>query len=71
MFYLKSYLKSMDTDRDGQVNFEEFRYAIWELCLSMTEQELRDLFHTFDKSHTGKIEIRDFLEKVVGIMSFD
>ncbi|KAI9852335.1 MAG: hypothetical protein M1838_001040 [Thelocarpon superellum] len=48
---LHDVIKAVDTNRDGKIQYNEFRVFVGE-----TEKELRNLFNSIDRDHNGKLD---------------
>lgn len=52
----------VDRNRDGHVNFEEFKQLLDGLESGMTSEELKIGFHELDTNRDGLIDCREFIE---------
>jgi Ca2+-binding EF-hand superfamily protein len=59
----------MDDSGNGALNNEEFKKAMSECALSLTDSECTNLFKYFDKDNSGDIDFEEFLGGVRGAMS--
>lgn len=50
-------LKMLDVDRDGQLNIHEFRKAIKDHRIEVTDQEIDMVFSYFDREQIGLIDL--------------
>jgi hypothetical protein len=51
----------MDTDGQHTLNFEEFRNGVRKCGVVLENKEVRQLFDTIDKDHSGEIDYEEFL----------
>jgi len=51
-----------DSDRDGRVDFEEFKQLLEGLEAGMSDHDLRIGFHEVDTDRDGLIDCREFIE---------
>ena len=59
----------MDDDGSGTLNMEEFRKAMKECRLNLTERQLKHLFSYFDKDDSGDIAYDEFLVGIRGVLN--
>lgn len=59
----------MDDDNSGTLGMEEFRKAMKECRLNLTERQLKHLFSYFDKDDSGGIGYDEFLVGIRGILN--
>lgn len=59
----------MDDDRDGKLNYKEFSKALKDYRVSLTEEDISDLFKAIGNTSTKLISIEDFVEVFVGVMN--
>lgn len=59
---LKQDFARVDNDRDGRVDFAEFKQLLQGLDAEMSEQELRIGFREVDSDHDGLIDCREFID---------
>ena len=59
----------MDDDSSGSLNISEFKKAMNECALSLSEQEIAALFKYFDLDKSGSIDFEEFLGGVRGAMN--
>ena len=52
----------VDRDRDGRVDFNEFKELMLGLEAGMSEQEMRSGFYEVDTDHDGFIDQLEFLD---------
>ena len=57
---LKDDFVAADLDRDGYIEFEEFRSLMRDLEAGMTDEELRIGFREIDTDRDGSIDFREF-----------
>lgn len=50
-----------DTDKDGRIEFAEFRTLLEELEAGMSMEELRTGFREIDTDRDGRIDLREFV----------
>lgn len=58
---LQRKFKIMDDDGNGSLNLVEFKKAVRECGLSLTELQLSQLFQYFDKDRNGSVDFNEFL----------
>ncbi len=58
---LQRKFRIMDDDNSKTINLVEFKKAMKECSLSLTEQQLNSLFTTFDRDRNGSIDFDEFL----------
>ncbi len=58
---LQRKFRIMDDDGSKSINMVEFKKAMKECALNLTEQQLNSLFTTFDKDRNGSIDFDEFL----------
>lgn len=59
----------MDDDGSGTLDGEEFRKAMKECRLNLTERQLKHLFSYFDKNDSGDITYEEFLVGIRGVLN--
>lgn len=59
---LRREFKRVDRDRDGRVDFEEFKQLMLGLEAGMSEHEMHSGFHEIDTDRDGFIDQREFME---------
>uniref|UniRef100_A0A7S3PJB3 EF-hand domain-containing protein n=1 Tax=Aplanochytrium stocchinoi TaxID=215587 RepID=A0A7S3PJB3_9STRA len=62
-------LKRMDTSGDKALDRREFRDGFLALGLTLTSQDIEDLFAYFDKDKNGKISIEEFFVGLCGVLN--
>lgn len=50
-----------DADKDGRIDFAEFKGLLEELEAGMSTEELRTGFREIDTDHDGRIDLREFV----------
>ncbi|CAF2505285.1 unnamed protein product [Rotaria sp. Silwood2] len=56
---------AIDQDHSGRITFEEFRAAIKALRLGINnDDEIKQLFHQFDLTKNGQIDLSEFLQQL-------
>ncbi|XP_043715986.1 calcium-dependent protein kinase 1-like isoform X2 [Telopea speciosissima] len=58
---LKEMFKSMDTDNNGTITFEELKVGISKLGTKLSESEVRQLMETADVDRNGTIDYTEFI----------
>jgi Ca2+-binding EF-hand superfamily protein len=48
-------MDSIDTDKNGMINYNEFVACCLESSITQNEKYLKYVFENFDKDHSGKI----------------
>ena len=61
--------KIMDDDQSGMLDAQEFRKAMRECRLNLTERQLKHLFSYFDKDDSGGISYDEFLVGIRGVLN--
>ena len=61
--------KEFDTDNSGQLNWEEFCGALRKCGLTLTPQDIRQLFLQCDKDGNNEISLQEFIESIRGQFS--
>jgi Ca2+-binding EF-hand superfamily protein len=57
-------------DHSGRITLEEFRAAIKSLKLGIkSDEEIKHLFHQFDTTNNGQIDLNEFLQQLRPPMS--
>lgn len=56
--------RMMDEDRNGALNYAEFRHAMAQSQLELSGRDIQMLFEYFDVDHSGSIEFNEFLAGV-------
>lgn len=56
--------KIMDDDGSGALSMSEFKKAMREMQLDLTESDLRNLFEFFDSDRSGSIDFNEFIQGV-------
>ena len=59
---LKQEFARVDRDRNGRVNFDEFKQLMQGLDAEMSEEELRIGFHEVDADRDGLIDCQEFID---------
>jgi Ca2+-binding EF-hand superfamily protein len=57
---LKEDFREADTDKDGHIEFNEFKALLEDLEAGMSDEELRIGFHEIDSDRDGSIDFREF-----------
>jgi len=55
-------IRLFDADRDGQLNYREFRRMIHEMHVGISEVRIAELFHVFDSDDSGNIDEAEFVK---------
>ena len=55
-------MDSIDTDKNGMINYNEFVAACLENSIMQNEKYLKHVFQSFDKDKSGKISKKEFKE---------
>jgi calcium-dependent protein kinase len=67
---IKTFLETVDKNKDGSVSFEEFGNAFAEKFVrKFTPTELREAFDFFDKDHSGVLSL-DEIEEALKRLGF-
>lgn len=61
--------KIMDDDGSNSLSFAEFKKAMKELAMDLSDVELIMLFKRFDQAGTGAIQYNDFLKTITGALN--
>ncbi|KOO25000.1 phosphatidylinositol-4-phosphate 5-kinase [Chrysochromulina tobinii] len=64
---LTEHFFKLDSDGDGQLNFDEFRNGLG--TLGLDQSFVRILFNSFDKDGSGKIERNEFLASMAAMLN--
>jgi len=55
-----------DVDNDGQLSINEFRKAVRDYRIDVTDSEIGIIFNLFDPDETGKIDFMEFINALRG-----
>ena len=58
---LQRKFRSMDEDGSKTLNLMEFKKALKEMALKLTDMQMQQLFAYFDSDKSGTIDINEFL----------
>ena len=58
---MKALFAEFDKDRDGYIEMWEAKSALTS-CLSMTDDEVEQLFRLYDENSDGRLQYREFLK---------
>ncbi|CAJ1426071.1 unnamed protein product [Effrenium voratum] len=59
---LKAHFKLLDINKDETLSFDEIKELFIKLHADFSDNEYQELFSQMDKSHNGKIELREFID---------
>jgi len=60
---IKKAFDDFDYDQDGQISYDEFRVCLDRINLSLSENELRQLWRVVDTDNSGKISLDEFVAR--------
>src|SRR5437016_3831242 len=63
---LKRQFKIMDSDGSGALDFTEFKKALDDYKVGVSEEECQQLFAIFDRNRDDTINFEEFLSAIVG-----
>jgi len=66
---LKRQFKIMDADGSGALDIQEFKRALQDYKVGVTEVEAETLFQIFDKNRDGTIQFEEFMHALLGPMN--
>jgi Ca2+-binding EF-hand superfamily protein len=55
-----------DVDNDGLLNLSEFRKAVRDYRIDVTDAEISIIFNLFDPEETGAIDLLEFINSLRG-----
>lgn len=59
----------MDSDGSGRLDLREFKRALDDYRVGVSEEEAQTLFHIFDRNRDGTISFEEFIGTVIGDLS--
>jgi len=65
---LSNHFQQLDKNNTGSLNREDFKYALKNYGVILTEDELTAIFDAFDKNKSGSINFQEFLESIKGAL---
>ena len=58
-----------DVDNDGMLSLSEFRKAVRDYRIDVTDAEISIIFNLFDPEETGTIDLLEFINSLRGQMN--
>jgi len=69
VFGLRRLFRIMDDDNSNSLSFAEFKKAMQEMAMNLSESELVKLFKRFDYSNEGSISYSNFIRVITGSLN--
>lgn len=61
--------KIIDDDRSGNIDMQEFKKAVKDFRIELSDKEIQTVFQTFDRDGSGSIDYDEFVRGVRGAMN--
>ena len=58
---IEKIFEHFDKDGNGEITFDECRQGLSEIGMKLTEEELQQLFHSWDMDHSGAVNMQEFV----------
>lgn len=66
---MQKQFKIMDDDNSGNIDMQEFRKAVKDFRIDLTDNEIQLVFSAFDRDNSGSIDYDEFVRGVRGPMN--
>jgi Ca2+-binding EF-hand superfamily protein len=66
LFSLQRIFKTFDTSGNGLLEFKEFKTAVKDFKLDLSDEDIQSIFNHFDKNNDGVLDMKEFMDMILG-----